>query len=141
MPYKIFLTCIILILFIVGCKSDKIFNVPEQQEPTDTTDVVLISYEDQVQPIFNNTCGGGPCHIIGSQAGVNLSDYQNTTTSVGDSYGQLVVIPGDASASPLIDKLSDNPLFGRQMPLTGGALTNEEISIIRDWINQGALDN
>lgn len=139
MSFKTFL--LITVAFVAGCKSDKIFNVPEEPPPTDTTDVVQISYQDQVQPIFNNSCGGGPCHIVGSQAGVNLSDYQNTTSSVGDSYGQLVVIPGDAAASPLIDKLSDNPEFGRQMPLTGGALTNEEISTIRDWINQGALDN
>jgi len=127
----------ILLFLSTACKSDKIVNVPSEEPPPTEP----VSYSNQIQPIFNNSCGGGPCHISGVTSGVNLSNYQNTTNSIGSAYGTLIVFPGDAENSPIIDKLEDNPEFGRQMPLTGGKLTNEEVSLIRTWINQGALDN
>jgi hypothetical protein len=42
-----------------------------------------------------------------------------------------VIIPGDANASPIVEKQSDSlPHFGQ--------LTPEELTLVIDWINAGA---
>lgn len=58
----------------------------------------------------------------------------------GGSHGPAVV-PGDAEASILVQKLSASPPFGSRMPQGGPFLADTTVQVIRDWINQGALDN
>ena len=36
---------------------------------------------------------------------------------------------------------SDNPPVGERMPFLAAPLDADEIAVIRNWINQGALDN
>jgi hypothetical protein len=51
------------------------------------------------------------------------------------------VVPGDPARSLLYRKVSeDNPPVGSRMPL-GGRLTDEQITLIRLWIEQGARNN
>ena len=72
----------------------------------------------------------------------------------GDSYAMLVnqassqdaahtlVVPSDSSTSLLFLKVSSNdPPVGATMPFIGGRLSSEELALMRDWIDQGALDN
>ena len=61
-------------------------------------------------------------------------------SSVGNNYGDNVVVAGNADASGLVDKIEPNPQHGSRMP-TNGSLTNSEIQTIRTWINEGALNN
>ncbi|MEX0609711.1 MAG: T9SS type A sorting domain-containing protein [Balneolaceae bacterium] len=95
-----------------------------------------VDYETEIQPIFSNNCTS--CH--GGQNGVTLSSYSAVISSVGQQYQTEVVQPGDASNSPIVDKISnDNPEHGVRMPQNGPPyLTSEEITLIRDWINEGA---
>ena len=114
-------------------------NNIEDQIPEITDEI--ISYASQIQPVFNNSCGGAGCHTNGGTAnGVNLNNHQTTLNSVGASYGTLIVVPGDAENSPLADKLRPNPDKGNQMPLNG-SLSSSDIGNIIAWINQGAQDN
>jgi len=114
-------------------------NNIEDQIPEITDEI--ISYASQIQPVFNNSCGGAGCHTNGGNAnGVNLNNYQTTINSVGASYGILIVIPDSADISPLVDKLRPNPENGNQMPLSG-SISSSDIGNIIAWINQGAQDN
>jgi len=107
-----------------------------------------VSFSQQIQPIFDSHCT--VCHAVGGLA-LNTVTLELTE---GDSYAMLVgqassqdvaqtlVVAGDSSASLLFLKVSsDNPPVGSTMPLTGGRLSSEELGLVRDWIDQGALDN
>ncbi len=92
-----------------------------------------VDYQTQIQPIFNANCTS--CH--GGNSGVSLNNYQATMNSVGVQYQKKIVTPGDANASPLVEKIKPNPSIGNRMP-TGRALSSEQISLIETWVNEGA---
>ena len=52
------------------------------------------------------------------------------------SFNGVVVIPGNAADSFLVQQLING-----EMPKRGPKLTDEQIQIISDWINAGALNN
>jgi len=122
------------ILFNVNCINNIEDQIPEiPKEP--------ISYSSDIQPIFNNTCGGGFCHTNGDIVnGVNLDSYQNSIASMGSAYGRLIIVPNDADNSPLVNKLGSDPDFGSRMPLTG-SISSSDVGKIIAWINQGAENN
>lgn len=97
---------------------------------------------NNVQEIFSESCEGSNCHINNSRSGVRLNSYENVTSSEGAQYGELVVQENDADGSPLVDKIeSDNPEYGERMPPGGPFLSDDEIDLIKEWINDGAEDN
>lgn len=100
-----------------------------------------VSFAQDVQPIFTSSCGGAGCHIDEAMSGVELSNYQQVMSSIGVQYGEEIVIPGDADASPLVDKIEANPQFGERMPLNRPPLSGDEVALIRAWIDDGAEDN
>ncbi len=100
-----------------------------------------VSYLDDIQIIFNGTCGGAGCHIDSSQSGVNLSSYDEVLNSVGQQYGREIVEPGSPDESPLVDKIEPNPEHGQRMPFGRDPLSNQQIEQIRVWIEEGAMDN
>lgn len=53
----------------------------------------------------------------------------------------LRVAPGDPDASVLWNKVNYTEVYGLGMPPDGSALSSEDLATIRDWIEQGALDN
>jgi hypothetical protein len=56
--------------------------------------------------------------------------------------GAIRVVPGDPAASYFIQKLEGLPgIVGQRMPLNGPYLTPGQITIIRQWIQNGALNN
>lgn len=124
----------------LGCPG---VNVPAP--PTDET----VSFSADIQPIFNANCT--TCHRIGGITDVEGIPLRLTE---GDSFDLLVnepslqradltlVVPGDSSASLLFLKVSrDSPPVGVRMPLVGAPLSSTDLGLIRDWIDQGALDN
>jgi mono/diheme cytochrome c family protein len=100
-----------------------------------------ISYSQQVAPIFQGSCAGSGCHVNNSRNGVELTTYSTTMASVGTNYGSKIVIAGNASLSPLVDKIEANPAIGDRMPDGRAALSQAKIDLIRKWINEGALNN
>lgn len=93
----------------------------------------LVSYGVSVQPIWNASCIG--CH--GSSGGLNLSSFSQLM--VGNSNNGPVVLAGNGSNSPLIQKLRGTS--GSQMPLNQTPLATASIDLIETWIDQGALNN
>lgn len=94
-----------------------------------------------VQFVLNDNCGGSGCHINERTSGVRLDSYSNVINSVGDQYDKNIVQPNEPDNSPIVDKIEPSPQFGDRMPLGGSALSDDEITLIRDWINEGAQDN
>jgi mono/diheme cytochrome c family protein len=99
------------------------------------TATAQIDYNSQIQPIFNSRCAS--CH--GGISGVFMSNYAAVMSSVGNQYGRTIVEPYSPEESPLYDKLLPNPQFGNRMP-QGGSLTQAQIDLIRQWIEEGAFE-
>jgi mono/diheme cytochrome c family protein len=91
-----------------------------------------VDYEKDVQPLLAQNCYG--CHGPEvQQSGLRLDRRQPALR--GGDYGP-VIIPGKSSESKLIRRLVDGD-GGLQMP-PSGALTPDEINVLRAWIDQGA---
>ena len=90
-----------------------------------------VSYQDDVQPIFDNSCT--VCH--GSSGGLSLDSYADLMA--GGNSGDAVVAE-DADNSLLVQVIEGT--VTPQMP-PGGSLSDSDISTIREWIDDGALDN
>ena len=98
--------------------------------------IFSIDYGTEIQPIFNSNCID--CHSYGSNSFNNhqldLTSY-STLMSGGESGD--VIVPGNSTNSILFQKISDGsmPPYG-----SGLNLTAYEISLIAQWIAEGALE-
>ena len=104
-----------------------------------------IRFSADVQPIFNRSCALSGCHT-GSFAflGLSLDEGKAYSNLVGVPSGEDTnfqrVEPGRSDRSYLVHKLEGTGLFD-PMPLGGQRLPGVEIQLIKDWIDQGAVDN
>jgi ankyrin repeat protein len=93
---------------------------------------VKVDFEKHVQPILVQKCHS--CHgEEAQQSGLRLDRRQAALR--GGDYGP-VILPGRSADSKLIRRLVNGD-GGLQMPPTG-PLSDEEIGILRAWIDQGA---
>ena len=130
---------LLVLMFIVALSmacTTNTENLVAADDDDNEEPIQQVSYANDVQPIFNNSCTG--CH--GSTGGVNLSSFSALMGSVGNNYGGNLVVPGNADASGLVDKIEPNPQHGSRMP-TNGTLSPTQIQTIRTWINEGAQNN
>jgi hypothetical protein len=135
---------VIVLLFLAACwpmghMSDRdvtgIQQSPAAITPAETADLggdFTVSYQADIQPIFNRACLS--CH--GGQAGLYLESFDRLM--LGSTAG-AVVIPGDAQASKLVQRIQG--VGGTRMPLSAAPLAPEEIEIIMKWIDEGSPNN
>src|SRR4029453_11549178 len=91
-----------------------------------------VDYKQDIQPLLSQNCYS--CHGPEvQQAGLRLDLRQNALR--GGDYGPVIKI-GDSAASKMIRRVVDGD-GGMQMPPTG-ALSDDEIGLLRAWIDQGA---
>src|SRR5215510_13144879 len=91
-----------------------------------------VEYKQDIQPLLAQNCYS--CHGPEvQQAGLRLDLRQNALR--GGDYGPVIKI-GDSAGSKLIRRLVDGD-GGLQMP-PDGPLSNDEIGLLRAWIDQGA---
>src|SRR4029434_8094278 len=91
-----------------------------------------VDYKQDIQPLLAQKCYS--CHGPDvQQAGLRLDLRQNALR--GGDYGPVIKI-GNSASSKLIRRLVDGD-GGLQMPPTG-ALSDDEIGLLRAWIDQGA---
>jgi hypothetical protein len=100
------------------------------------TGQTLVSYSDEIQPVFNGGCGPSSCHIGGNSGGLTLDSYADLMD--GGNSGD-VVVPGNPDNSIIVRRIEGSTT--PRMPLGRQPLSNSDIQKIRDWIGQGALDN
>lgn len=89
-----------------------------------------VSYQNDLIPLWNADCVG--CH--------NGNIPPDMRDSV--SYDELLsgyVVPFNAEASILYKSLLG--IDGVQLMPPGGQWSTNRINLVKDWINQGALDN
>lgn len=99
-----------------------------------TCDSTKIYFQQQVLPILLSNCAMSGCHDDAShQDGVILTTYEKVM-STGD------VRPGRPGDSELYEVIVDNDPDDRMPRPPRNPLTASQISIIRKWIEQGALN-
>jgi mono/diheme cytochrome c family protein len=83
-------------------------------------------------PILNASCV--KCHGVEQvKEGLDMTSY---AVLMAGSFNGPVIAPGDAANSFLVQQVVEG-----EMPKRGPKLTAEQIQIISDWVNQGALNN
>ncbi len=103
--------------------------------------------------VFSRSCVFSSCHGgVTPKAGLDLRAGRSWSTLVGvatrtTASARIRVVPGDPSASYLVDKLSGTGIESNMLfPRTTGMppmqpLQPETIEAIREWIRRGALDD
>lgn len=94
-----------------------------------------ISYNRDIRPIVNNKCIS--CHGGVKQSGGFSLLFEEEAKATTES-GKLAIIPGDSKNSEMIKRVNHQDTDLR-MPLGKEPLTEEEIQLIADWIDQGAV--
>lgn len=110
-------------------------DLPATDPPAATQPPVqgaTVSFANDILPILENRCAN--CHgRMQTEEGLNLLSYE--AVMAGSNNG-LVVIPGDAANSLLVELVAT-----QEMPKRGPKLTLPQVQLIMDWVNQGALNN
>lgn len=123
-----------------GCSDDGDPVDPGGSDPD--PDPVQATYADDVQPIFDASCGPA-CHGASGNGGLDLRSGQSHDALVGvtsPTYQAPRVQPGDPAASVLFNKLTNTGVYGPLMPAGGPALGTAVIDLIEAWILAGAPD-
>ena len=99
-----------------------------------------VTYEDAVRPILQKHCI--ECHAAGQQgaraSGLLMDSYASLLK--GTPFGP-VINPGSPMASSLYILISGKDKLTITMPHTKDPLSNEDIKTIRNWIENGAVEN
>ena len=96
------------------------------QEP-----VQPLEFNRDIRPILSESCllCHGPNEAT-RQAGLRLDT---------DDFIGTAVVPGDAEASPLFQRLTTEDRLGRMPPVSSGrSLTDDQVDAVRQWIEGGA---
>jgi hypothetical protein len=109
-----------------------------------------VSFSQQVQPILTDRCAFGGCHAsVSPAAGLSLSEglaYAGTYNVPSQELPSMDrVEPGDPDQSYLVHKIQGTHLdvggSGLRMPRGQEPLSQDQIDLIRAWIEQGARNN
>ncbi len=97
-----------------------------------------VSYTNQVQPIFDSHCVS--CHASPaspSYGGLDLTSYDGLMSASGPNAP--LIIAGNPANSYLIKRMSG--AAAPQMPPGGPYLTQGQIDLISQWIQEGAVND
>ncbi|WP_234736980.1 DUF1553 domain-containing protein [Tellurirhabdus bombi] len=93
-----------------------------------------VDFNTQIKPLLNKNCIA--CHG-GVKKAEGFSLLFKHEALAPTKSGKSAIIPGDAAASEMIRRLTlDNP--DERMPLDAPPLKEEEIELLKKWIDQGA---
>ena len=91
-----------------------------------------VDYVTEIQPIFTNSCTS--CHQYGNTSGgLSLTSYSGVMAS---SNSGTSVVPGDHANSLLWQRVNN----GSMPPGNNPDLSSDEINLIAQWIDEGALE-
>ena len=133
---------VVLLLALAACGGGGEDAPPPAAPPAQGLQPTLQSIQANV---FTPSCAKAGCHTgMGAQAGLVLdagSSWGSLVNFPSSQYLMLIrVTPMDPDASVLIQKLEGT--LGQQMPADGPPfLQQSTIQVIRQWIQDGALNN
>jgi hypothetical protein len=141
MPKLVF----VLAIGVSGCgllESEAGEPIAGNCENEDSEPDVDVSFRDQIQPKLHMGCG---CHnpippsTGGSidSTGFSVGDYAAIRRG-GSNSRDKIVVPGDPCGSFLYQKLSDAPPVGNRMPSNGPYWSRGDMTLLHDWIAEGA---
>ena len=123
-----------------GAKGAESAGAPEQApaEAPDPRADGRITYSE-VAPVFGKHCV--ECHSSNSKLGAPPKGLKlSTRAEVLAGGDDIVLLPGQAQASEIIRRVEGLSL--PRMPMNGPPwLSAEEVGLLRDWIDGGALDD
>ena len=129
---RFFLSIIGLLFCVLGCTREHV-DMPmlddhaaqmETHEPVD----VEAAFEQNLLPLLTARCALSGCHVADGPHGLDFRTYESFIA--GGEHGPTF-IPGNAEGSAVVEQI----VSGR-MPPGGPPLTDAEIQLFRDWINQ-----
>src|SRR5690606_9320354 len=95
---------------------------------------VHVDYSSQIKPIINKHCIS--CHGgVKKNGGFSLLFREEAMANT--DAGHKAIIPGDPDRSPLIQRLKESDPELR-MPYEKPPLSQEQISLLEEWVRQGA---
>ena len=116
-------------------------TIPHTGSCTDSNPIVSVSFARDIRPLMQKSPGGCNCHASNQTSGFNLGSYESLRRG-GLNSGTRVIVPGKPCESILAQKLGLAPPFGARMPYNGPPYYSAaELTLVRDWIAEGALDN
>lgn len=103
-----------------------------------------LSFEDLQTLVFGPMCSG--CHNGGGTTQPSVFDFRTADATHASMVNQpstsvparILVAPGDASNSYLMESLAGTQSSGSRMPMRAAPLTDEMMQAVRNWINSGA---
>ena len=118
---------VLIPLAVVAVASGGFVRAASAQEPAHEP----LEYNRDVRPVLTRACLA--CH--GPSEGTRQADLRLDT----DAFIDRVIVPGDAEASPLFQRLTSADQVVKMPPVASGrSLTDEQIDLVRRWIDGGA---
>ncbi len=142
-PFELiaFSILVLISLTMTGC-SKTVTSPIGPGSPSDT----LVSFENDIQPIFNSYCAVSGCHAgpqpqdgMSLAAGTSYSQIVNVQCI--DVPGYLLIKPYYPDSSFLYLKITGNSAAGIRMPYQRQPLSDTMTATIARWISQGARNN
>jgi hypothetical protein len=109
-------------------QTPNLVSTPAEGQPDQT-----VRFQEEVLPILSQHCLR--CHL-GDESSGGLAITDHAALVNGGDSGPAIVL-GDSAASLLIERVSDSDPESA-MPPEGARLTDDQIRILRAWIDQGA---
>ena len=123
-----------IIIGVVACTTDPI--LPEDYlnnlTPDDECPPGVVVFKRDVLPIISSNCAFSGCHdAITAADDIVLDTYENIMKEVE---------PYDPNESELYESITETDNDDIMPPPPYSELSNNQIMLIKDWINQGALN-
>lgn len=97
------------------------------------------SYARDIEPVIQWRCVG--CHTTGGEgtdkSGLNLTSYD--ALMAGTTQGGNLIVPGSPTSSSFMVMVTRKDHL--RMPFGAPPLSDDEVRVIRAWIEQGAKNN
>ena len=93
-----------------------------------------VSFKDDILPIFRDRCAIPGCHAAPGAGGLNLTQYD---TFKKGGNGGAAFNAGNGNGSLVVKRIDG----GGMPPIESWRLTEEQIQLFIDWIDEGAKNN
>lgn len=115
---------------------------PSVSRCVDSDPETQVSFSLHIRPLLSRSPGGCTgCHGANSTSGFSVGSYDLLRRG-GNQSGTKIIVAGDPCESILPQKLGVAPPFGARMPYSGPPFYNAaELTLVRDWIAEGAQNN
>ena len=117
-----------------------VVRLPGQSAPAQSVPVgaaASVEFNRDIRPILSDKCF--TCHGPDSARRRTKLRFDIENDAKQDLGGRSAIVPGDAAGSEMIRRITATEA-GRRMPppASGRSLSDHEIELLQEWINQGA---